>query len=219
MERPHLSGGFDSRLAEHGMARRAGRHQPRPIPTEDFMKRQIRTLAGYKVNLFALYMEHVFDFASQPLVAPKESRAHSAGNQRSSGLCQAALRHNSSRTTDLRASPSHLEVRESIPMSRSARMGMCSRLRRSGRTISLRLCTLIWCRFFPGPFLHVGGMRLSNWGTDKLRAGLRKSGWGGFISSTCRGSAPFFQPYHKQLMFWGDIALKYPHCSAACPKI
>ena len=44
-----------------------------PIPTEDFMKRQIRTLAAYKVNLFALYMEHVFDFASQPLLAPKEA--------------------------------------------------------------------------------------------------------------------------------------------------
>ncbi len=44
-----------------------------PIPTEEFMKRQIRTLAAYKVNMFALYMEHVFDFASQPLVAPKEA--------------------------------------------------------------------------------------------------------------------------------------------------
>src|SRR6202051_3992471 len=44
-----------------------------PIPSEDYMKRQIRTLAAYKVNLFALYMEHVFDFASQPLVAPKEA--------------------------------------------------------------------------------------------------------------------------------------------------
>jgi hexosaminidase len=44
-----------------------------PIPTEDYMKRQIRTLAAYKVNLFGLYMEHVFNFASQPLVAPKEA--------------------------------------------------------------------------------------------------------------------------------------------------
>ena len=30
-----------------------------PIPTEEYMKQQIRTLAAYKVNLFALYMEHV----------------------------------------------------------------------------------------------------------------------------------------------------------------
>src|SRR5260370_35279120 len=44
-----------------------------PIPTMEFMKKQIRTLASYKVNLFGLYMEHVFDFASQPLMAPKEA--------------------------------------------------------------------------------------------------------------------------------------------------
>jgi hexosaminidase len=44
-----------------------------PIPTEDFMKYQIRTLAAYKVNLFGLYVELVFDFASQPLVARKEA--------------------------------------------------------------------------------------------------------------------------------------------------
>src|SRR6202167_2005789 len=44
-----------------------------PIPTEDYMKRQIRTLAAYKVNMFALYMEHVFDFATQPLLAPSEA--------------------------------------------------------------------------------------------------------------------------------------------------
>ena len=44
-----------------------------PIPTLDYMKKQIRMLAAYKVNLLALYMEHVFDFKSQPLIAPKEA--------------------------------------------------------------------------------------------------------------------------------------------------
>jgi len=44
-----------------------------PIPTMDFMKKQIRTLAAYKVNLFGLYMEHVFDFEAHPLIAPKEA--------------------------------------------------------------------------------------------------------------------------------------------------
>jgi hypothetical protein len=36
------------------------------------MKHQIRTLAAHKRKLLALYMEHVFDFASQPLIPPKE---------------------------------------------------------------------------------------------------------------------------------------------------
>src|ERR1700724_4054764 len=44
-----------------------------PIPTMDFMKKQIRTLASYKINLFGVDRERVFDFASQPLLAPKEA--------------------------------------------------------------------------------------------------------------------------------------------------
>src|SRR5260370_15794240 len=42
-------------------------------PNEEYMKQHIRILAAYKVNLFGLYLEHVFDFASQPLVAPKQA--------------------------------------------------------------------------------------------------------------------------------------------------
>ena len=44
-----------------------------PIPTLDYMKKEVRTLAEYKINLFSLYMEHVFDYQSQPLVAPHEA--------------------------------------------------------------------------------------------------------------------------------------------------
>src|SRR3974390_3498460 len=33
-----------------------------PIPTLDYLKKQVRTLAEYKINLLALNMEHVFDF-------------------------------------------------------------------------------------------------------------------------------------------------------------
>jgi len=70
---PGMPGRSHSRLAEHALAWNAGRYSRGPIPTMEFMKKQIRTLASYKVNLFGLYMEHVFDFASQPLMAPKEA--------------------------------------------------------------------------------------------------------------------------------------------------
>ena len=39
-----------------------------PIPTLDYLKMQIRTLAEYKINLVGFNMEHVFDFQTQPLV-------------------------------------------------------------------------------------------------------------------------------------------------------
>src|SRR5262249_19474091 len=43
-----------------------------PVPTLDYMKKQIRTCAAYKLNLFSLYIEHVFDYQSHPLIGPKE---------------------------------------------------------------------------------------------------------------------------------------------------
>lgn len=43
-----------------------------PIPTMDFLKKEIRTLASYKMNFFQLYTEHVFKLDSHPDIAPTD---------------------------------------------------------------------------------------------------------------------------------------------------
>lgn len=43
------------------------------IPTFDYLKTQIRTLAEYKINLVGFNMENIFDFQAQSLVAPKDA--------------------------------------------------------------------------------------------------------------------------------------------------
>ena len=43
-----------------------------PIPTMDFLKKEIRTLASYKMNFFQLYTEHVFKLESHPDIAPTD---------------------------------------------------------------------------------------------------------------------------------------------------
>jgi hypothetical protein len=40
-----------------------------PLPTMDFLKREIRTLAAYKYNIFSPYFEHTFAYASTPIAA------------------------------------------------------------------------------------------------------------------------------------------------------
>ncbi len=42
------------------------------VPTVDYVKRQIRTFAMFKMNMHSLYMEHTFKSASHPLFAPEE---------------------------------------------------------------------------------------------------------------------------------------------------
>lgn len=43
-----------------------------PIPTMDFIKKEIRTLAEYKLNFFNLYTEHVFKLNKYPDIAPTD---------------------------------------------------------------------------------------------------------------------------------------------------
>lgn len=42
------------------------------------MKKQIRTLAAYKMNLYSPYFEHTFEYASNPLIAPREGAVTAA---------------------------------------------------------------------------------------------------------------------------------------------
>jgi hexosaminidase len=74
------------------------------VPTVDYVKRQIRTFAMFKMNMHSLYMEHTFASESHPLFAPEEgsftpeefgkssltpkiSRRNRAASSRLSGIC------------------------------------------------------------------------------------------------------------------------------------
>ena len=42
-----------------------------PVPTLDYIKRQIRTEAFFKMNMHSFYMEHTFSSQSHPLIGPE----------------------------------------------------------------------------------------------------------------------------------------------------
>ncbi|MGA8511071.1 MAG: beta-N-acetylhexosaminidase [Candidatus Sulfotelmatobacter sp.] len=188
-----------------------------PIPTEEFMKRQIRTLAGYKVNLFALYMEHVFDFASQPLVAPKE----------------AALTPQEIKALVVYAKNLYVTI---LPEQQT--FGHLHHLlkyeiyadvaeRPHGHVITPtkdRSYDLIKAMYadlvplFPGPFLHVGGDETFELGRGQTATRASQVGLGRVYLEHMQKVSGILLPYHKQLMFWGDIAVKYPQLLTILPK-
>jgi hexosaminidase len=43
-----------------------------PIPTLDFLKREVRTLSEFKLNVMTLYTEHVFKLKKHPTIAPPD---------------------------------------------------------------------------------------------------------------------------------------------------
>jgi len=188
-----------------------------PIPTQDFMERQIRTLAAYKVNLFALYMEHVFDFASQPLLAPKEAAltpeeikalvAYAKNlyvtilpEQQTFGHLHHMLKYEI--YSDVAERP-HGHV-------------LTPTKERSYELIKEMYADLV--PLFPGPFLHVGGDETLELGRGQTAARAAEVGFGRVYLEHLQKVNGILQPYHKELMFWGDIALKYPQLLSILPK-
>ncbi len=49
-----------------------------PVPTLDFQKKQIRTIAAYKANIYSPYFENTMQYVSEPLAAPPR-RLHQPG--------------------------------------------------------------------------------------------------------------------------------------------
>ena len=188
-----------------------------PIPTEDFMKRQIRTLAAYKVNLFALYMEHVFDFASQPLVAPKEA---ALTPQEINALVDYA-KHLYVTILPEQQTFGHLhhmlkyEIYSDIAERPHGHV-LTPTKEQSYDLIKAMYADLV--PLFPGPFLHVGGDETFELGHGQTAARVAEVGLGRVYIEHMQRVSGILQPYHKQLMFWGDIALKYPQLLSILPK-
>jgi hexosaminidase len=188
-----------------------------PIPTEEYMKRQIRTLAAYKVNLFGLYMEHVFDFASQPLVAPKEAALTPQEinalvdygktlyvtilpEQQTFGHLHHMLKYEI--YSDVAERPHGHVLTPTKDQSYDIIKNMYADM----------------VPLFPGPFLHVGGDETFELGHGQTAARVGEVGLGQVYLEHMKKVFGILQPYHKQLMFWGDIAVKYPQLLGILPK-
>ena len=188
-----------------------------PIPTEAYMKRQIRTLAAYKVNLFALYMEHVFDFASQPLIAPKEAaltpREVNALVDYAKKLYVTVLPEQQTfgHLHHMLKYELYSEVAE-----RPHGHVLTPTKEQSYDIIKAMYADLV--PLFPGPFLHVGGDETFELGHGQTSARATQVGLGRVYLEHMQKVSAILQPYHKELMFWGDIAVKYPELLGILPK-
>lgn len=180
-----------------------------PIPTLEYMKKQVRTLAAYKVNLFALYMEHVFDFQSQPLMAPKEAALTA---DQIHELVQYAEKYYVTILPEQQAF-GHLhhalkyEIYSEVAETPHGHV-LTPMNERSYDFIKSLYAELV--PLFPGPFVHIGADETFELGRGQTKARADQVGLGRVYLEHLQKVHEILQPYHKQLMFWGDIAVKYP---------
>ena len=192
-----------------------------PIPTLDYLKMQMRTLAEYKINLVGFNMERVFDFQTQPLVPPDAS------------LKQAALTPGAIKELVDYASKYYItllpEQQAFGHLHQFLKYEIYSDLAEMphGHVLTptnpktydfIRQIYSEVVPLFPGPFFHIGADETVELGLGQTVALAAQGGLGRVYLDHLQKVFEIMQPYHKQLMFWGDIAVKYPELLTILPK-
>ena len=187
-----------------------------PIPTLEFMEEQIRTLAGYKLNLYGLYMEDVFTVKGNGIFAPPNALTPEEITQlveyakkyyvtvmpelETFGHLHNVLRYDA--YSDLAETPHGAVLTPTLPGSYDL----------IGKLVA-QMAPL-----FPGPFFHIGADETLELGQGKTKDLIAQQGLGQVYLAHIAKLDAMLKPYGKQTMFWADIAEKFPALLPTLPK-
>src|SRR5713101_3379399 len=188
-----------------------------PVPTVDYIKRQLRTEAFFKLNMHSFYMEHTFASESHPLIGPPGG-----------SLTPAEIR-------ELVAYARRFHV-ELVPeqqtfghLHKALKLEKYNELAETpyGDVLSPQQegsYKLIadWYKelneLFPGQFFHIGEDETFELGEGQSREAARRRGVGAIYFEHLNRVRDVLKPYNRRLMFWGDIALHHPDLIGNIPK-
>ncbi|MDX6384826.1 MAG: hexosaminidase, partial [Blastocatellia bacterium] len=188
-----------------------------PVPTVDYIKRQIRTEAFFKLNMHSFYMEHTFRSDSHPLIGPaggsltpaeiRELVAYAklyhvelVPEQQTFGHLHKALRLE--KYADLAETP----YGDVLSPQQEGSYKLVADLYKELNEL------------FPGQFFHIGEDETFELGQGQSRDAARTRGVGAIYFEHLNRIREVLKPYNRRLMFWGDIALNHPDLISQVPK-
>ena len=188
-----------------------------PVPTVDYIKRQLRTFAAFKLNMHSFYMEQTFASTSHPLIGP-------AGG---------SLTPDEIRELVAYARRYHVElVPEQQTFGHLHKALKFEKYNELGETPygdvlspqqegSYKLVA-DWYRelneLFPSKFFHIGADETFELGEGQSREAAKARGVGAVYFEHLNRVREVLKPYNRRLMFWGDIALNHPDLIGSIPK-
>ena len=188
-----------------------------PVPTVDYIKRQIRTEAFFKLNMHSFYMEHTFASDSHPLIGPAGGSLTPAEIREL--VAYARLYHVELVPEQQTFGHLHKALRlEKYAELAETPYGDVLSPQQEG---SYKLIA-DWYRelneLFPGQFFHIGEDETFELGEGQSREAARTRGVGAIYFEHLNRVRDLLKPYNRRLMFWGDIALHHPELIGNIPK-
>lgn len=188
-----------------------------PVPTVDYVKRQLRTFAAFKLNMHSLYMEQTFASESHPLIGPEGG-----------SFTPAEIRE-----LVAYASRYHIEL---VPEQQTfGHLHKALKFEKYNELAEVPYGDVLspqqegsyklvadWYReldqLFPSKFFHIGADETFELGEGQSREAARQRGVGKIYFEHLNRVRDLLKPYNRRLMFWGDIALNHPDLIESIPK-
>jgi hypothetical protein len=188
-----------------------------PVPTVEYIKRQLRTLAAFKMNMHSFYMEHTFASRSHPLVAPQGG---SLTPEEIRELVAYARRYHIELVPEQQTF-GHLHKALKFETYNELAEVPYGDMLSPQQEGSFRLVA-DWYKeldvLFPGKFFHIGADETFELGQGQSREQVKARGAGAVYFEHLRRVREILRPYNRRLMFWGDIALNHPELIGSIPK-
>lgn len=188
-----------------------------PMPNMDFLKRELRTMAAYKLNTISPYFEATFAYASTPVAAfPGGAMTPDEARQM---VAYAAKYHITVIPEQESFGHLHhvLKFEEYSPLGETPHGAVLA----PGDPRSLPLIASWFgelAKVFPGPYAHIGADETFELGMGRTRDEVKAEGLDTVYLNFLKQIHTALAPDHKRLLFWGDIAEKSPEKVGILPK-
>ena len=188
-----------------------------PVPTVDYIKRQLRTFAAYKLNLHSFYMEHAFSSETHPLIGPAGGSLTPAEIRE---LVAYAKRYHIELVPEQQTFGhlhKALKLEKYNPLAETPYGDVLSPQQEGSYELIAD-----WYReldeLFPSQFFHIGADETFELGQGQSREAARTRGVGAVYFEHLNRVRELLKPYNRKLIFWGDIALNHPELIGSIPK-
>lgn len=188
-----------------------------PVPTLEFQKQQIRTFAAYKLNLYSPYFENTMQYTSNPLPSlPGGSISH----EEAKALVDYARQYHVLIVPEQEAF-GHLHKvltwQQYAPLAEIPNGAVLA----PGQPGSMQLIQQWFgelAGIYPGPFLHIGADETFELGQGQTAAARKERGLGAIYIDFLAAIHEALAPLHRQLLFWGDVAMNSPNLVMRLPS-
>ena len=189
-----------------------------PVPTMDYFRKQIRTLAAFKINVFCLYIEHVFKFQKHPQIAPEGAEITA---EQIRELIDYGGKYHVELLPQIQSFAHQAHILKHPEFAELREMPEGGHVFCPLNDGTYKLLADLYSEFVPihdMKFFHVGCDETFELGQGRSKAKAAEIGVDGLYLQHMKRLREILLPYGKRLMFWGDIALHHKDMIPKLPK-